>query len=170
LNLNSTIFWDITPCRPLSVNRCSGGTYRLHLQGVEKYVQQETSLFFRSQRWRRYVPPKRRLTLNGLHGVISQKIVLFTTTAVRTSNPKIESASAVWNSLINTDSKKLERSYGNACTLRVCYNRFFRNHNLYTYNYILDNLKLQIFSRHSVIWRHYLKGTFTAVLFPADQF
>jgi hypothetical protein len=27
-------------------------------------------------RWRRYVPPKRRLTINGLHGVISQKIVL----------------------------------------------------------------------------------------------
>jgi hypothetical protein len=33
------------------------------------------------------VPPKRRLTFNGLHGVISQKIVLFITTAVRTSNP-----------------------------------------------------------------------------------
>jgi hypothetical protein len=27
-------------------------------------------------RWRRYVPPKRRLTLNGLHEVISQKMVL----------------------------------------------------------------------------------------------
>jgi hypothetical protein len=27
-------------------------------------------LFFRPWRWRRYVPPKRRLTLNGLHGVI----------------------------------------------------------------------------------------------------
>jgi hypothetical protein len=27
-------------------------------------------------RWRRYVPPKRRLTLNGLHGVISQKMIL----------------------------------------------------------------------------------------------
>jgi hypothetical protein len=26
---------------------------------------------------RRYVPPKRRLTFNGLHGFISQKIVLF---------------------------------------------------------------------------------------------
>jgi hypothetical protein len=35
------------------------------------------SLFFRPWRWRRYVPPKRRLTLNGLHGVISQKMVLF---------------------------------------------------------------------------------------------
>jgi hypothetical protein len=28
-----------------------------------------------------------RLTFNGLHGVISQKIKLFITTAVRTSNP-----------------------------------------------------------------------------------
>jgi hypothetical protein len=27
------IFWDITPCRPLSVNLLFGGTYRLHLQG-----------------------------------------------------------------------------------------------------------------------------------------
>jgi hypothetical protein len=31
--------------------------------------------------------PKSRLTFTGLHGVISQKIVLFITTAVRTSNP-----------------------------------------------------------------------------------
>jgi hypothetical protein len=44
------------------------------------------NLFLRPWRWRRYVPPKRRLTLNGLHCVISQKIVLFITTAVRTSN------------------------------------------------------------------------------------
>jgi hypothetical protein len=28
-------------------------------------------------RWRRYVPTKSRLTLNGPHGVISQKAVLF---------------------------------------------------------------------------------------------
>jgi hypothetical protein len=44
------------------------------------------SLFFRPWRWRRYVPPKCRLTPNGLHGVISQKMGLFITTAVRTSN------------------------------------------------------------------------------------
>jgi hypothetical protein len=36
-----------------------------------------------------YVSPKRRLTFNGLHSVISQKIVLFMTTAVRTSNPSL---------------------------------------------------------------------------------
>jgi hypothetical protein len=32
-------------------------------------------------RQRRDYPPKRRLTFNGLHGVISQKIELFITTA-----------------------------------------------------------------------------------------
>jgi hypothetical protein len=40
----------------------------------------------RPWRRRRHVPPKRRLTFNGLHGVISQKIELFLTTAVRTAN------------------------------------------------------------------------------------
>jgi hypothetical protein len=34
-------------------------------------------LFFRPWRWRWHVPPKLRLTLNGLHGVILQKMVLF---------------------------------------------------------------------------------------------
>jgi hypothetical protein len=33
------------------------------------------------------VPPKRLLTFKGLHSVISQKIELFITTAVGTSNP-----------------------------------------------------------------------------------
>jgi hypothetical protein len=32
------------------------------------------------------VPPKRRLQLNGLHGVTSQMMILFITTAVKTSN------------------------------------------------------------------------------------
>jgi hypothetical protein len=33
------------------------------------------------------VPPKRLLTFNGLHGIISQKIQVFITTAVRASDP-----------------------------------------------------------------------------------
>jgi hypothetical protein len=41
---------------------------------------------FRPWRGRRHVPPKRRLTFNGLHGYISQKTEFFITTAVRTSN------------------------------------------------------------------------------------
>jgi hypothetical protein len=44
-------------------------------------------LFLLPWRWRRYVPPKRRLQLNRLHGVTSQKMILFITTAVKTSNP-----------------------------------------------------------------------------------
>jgi hypothetical protein len=35
------------------------------------------TLILLSSRWRRNVPPKRRLTLNGLYGIISQKIVFF---------------------------------------------------------------------------------------------
>jgi hypothetical protein len=31
--VKSTIFWDITPCSPLNVNRRFGETYRLHFQG-----------------------------------------------------------------------------------------------------------------------------------------
>jgi hypothetical protein len=33
------------------------------------------------------VPPKRRLIFKRLHGIIFQKIVLFTTNTARTSNP-----------------------------------------------------------------------------------
>jgi hypothetical protein len=47
--------------------------------------------FLRPWRWRRYVPPKRRVTLNGLHGVISQTI------AVKTSNPTLSLSS--WGKL-----------------------------------------------------------------------
>jgi hypothetical protein len=56
-------------------------------------------LFFRSWRWRRYVPPKRLLTFNGLHCVIFQKIVLIITTVVGTSNPtkgKSSTRSNIW--------------------------------------------------------------------------
>lgn len=34
-------------------------------------------LIIRPRRWRRYVSPKRQLTFNALHNVISQKIVFF---------------------------------------------------------------------------------------------
>jgi hypothetical protein len=32
-SLNSSVFWHITPCSPVKVNGCFGGTHRLHLQG-----------------------------------------------------------------------------------------------------------------------------------------
>jgi hypothetical protein len=87
LSLNSTIFWDIMLCSPLSVNWRFGGTYRLHLQGRRiSWARDHSSACFLLScrflarlilgpwRWRRQVPPKRRLTFNGLHGVISKKI------------------------------------------------------------------------------------------------
>jgi hypothetical protein len=46
--MKSTIFWDITLCSPLSVNRSFGGTYRLHLQGRKNYLTQRTT--------RRHIP------------------------------------------------------------------------------------------------------------------
>jgi hypothetical protein len=66
----STLFWEITPCSPFKVNRCFGGTYRRAVLATCFHAIL------------RYVPPKRRLTYGGLHGVISEKI----TTTLRTSN------------------------------------------------------------------------------------
>jgi hypothetical protein len=92
LLLKSIIFWDVTPCSVLRCSRCFGGTYRLHLQGWRKFFSKKQhwfllKFFLQPCRWRRYVPPKRRLHLNTLHGVTSQKMILFITTAVKTSNP-----------------------------------------------------------------------------------
>jgi hypothetical protein len=95
LSIKSIIFWDVTPCSLLRCNQRFEGTYRLHLQGRRKYFSKNHLLtcwfllkfFLRPWRWRRYVPPKRRLHLNRLHGVTSEKMILFITTAVKTSNP-----------------------------------------------------------------------------------
>jgi hypothetical protein len=59
-NVKSSIFWDITPCSPLRVNRPA-------------FTLVFAWLIIRPWRWRRHVPPKSRLALKGLHGVISQK-------------------------------------------------------------------------------------------------
>jgi hypothetical protein len=67
--IKSTIFWDIMPCSPLKAGLLLG--------------------FFFDPEDGDDVPPKSWLTFNRLHGVISQKIVLFITTAVRTSNATI---------------------------------------------------------------------------------
>jgi hypothetical protein len=67
--------------------------------------------FFQIWRWRQYVPPKLRLTFNGLHGVISQKIVLFITTAVRTSNPTDWRGSRLIHSLNFIIGHDLPNSY-----------------------------------------------------------
>jgi hypothetical protein len=85
VKLRSTIFWDITSYSALKDNRRFEGTYSTACHLLSRWFL--ARLILRSWRWRRYVPQKRRLTFNGLHGVIAQKTVLFITTAVRTSNP-----------------------------------------------------------------------------------
>jgi hypothetical protein len=57
------------------------------------------SFIIRPWRWRRHVPPKRRLIFNKLHGVISQKIELFMTTGGRTLIPTHSSALCRCNSV-----------------------------------------------------------------------
>jgi hypothetical protein len=57
-------------------------TYSLILAGCGPLSRWFLARLIRPWRWRRYVTPKRRLTLKGLQGVISQK-----TTALRASNP-----------------------------------------------------------------------------------
>jgi hypothetical protein len=64
--MKSTLFWDTTPCSPLKVNRRFGGR-----QANWFHVGILLGLL-----WWRCLPPKRRLTFNGLQGVTSQKIVL----------------------------------------------------------------------------------------------
>jgi hypothetical protein len=63
--MKSTVFWDITPCSPLKVNRLA---ICYHVGILARLIQ--------PWRWRRYFSLKRRFTFNGLHSVISQKIVL----------------------------------------------------------------------------------------------
>jgi hypothetical protein len=80
--MKSIIFWDGTPCILLSCNRRFGGTYSLHLRGRsnnfsknQQVSRWQAQLFLWPWRWRRYVPPKRRVQLNRLHGVTSQKMI-----------------------------------------------------------------------------------------------
>jgi hypothetical protein len=77
VNMKRSIFWDITPCSPLSVNRRFGGTYRFHLQGRKNKFSKKPVC---------KQVARRRILLSGLHGIISQKMVPFITTTVRTSN------------------------------------------------------------------------------------
>jgi hypothetical protein len=123
-NLKSIIFWDITPCSALKVNWPFGGTCRLDL--LPRWFLPRFILL--PWRWRRHVPLKRRVTCNGLHGVISQKIVLFITTTVRTSNPKrkilfwidnnptwhIPSVVTVWNGIVQICPHVSRSSFWNA--------------------------------------------------------
>jgi hypothetical protein len=72
-----------------SVSPCPGLTNRNWVLPSVPYIYRSSNgkAILPPWRWRRYVPPKCRVQLYGLHGVISQKMILFKTTAVKTSNP-----------------------------------------------------------------------------------
>jgi hypothetical protein len=82
INLKSSVFWDITLCSAVKVNRHFVGTYHLHHQGLR--VSQA-----RNQHEAGNTGSKRLFTFTGLHSVISQKTELFRTIAVRASNPTV---------------------------------------------------------------------------------
>jgi hypothetical protein len=92
--MKSIIFWDVTPCSPSSINRRVGGTYHFHFQGRRNKFSKnqpgsrwQAELIFSTLKMEAICSPKRRLKLDGLNGVISQKMILFITTAVKTPNP-----------------------------------------------------------------------------------
>jgi hypothetical protein len=70
--MKSSVIWDVMLYNPLKVSWHFRGTYCLHLTSLWFLAW----LIFRSWGSRLYVPPKRQLTFNGLHGIISQKIEL----------------------------------------------------------------------------------------------
>jgi hypothetical protein len=87
----SPIFWDITPCSPVKVNRSLSGTRRLHLQssstlclfhaglllGLLFNAEDGGDMFLRNIGW---------LSTN-YNGIISQKTELFTIITLGTTNP-----------------------------------------------------------------------------------
>jgi hypothetical protein len=93
LVMKSSIFWDITPCILLKVNRRFDATCSLHRQSqgtsrVRNQSELKQSLltaftlasctaYSSTLKMERHVPPKLRLTFNELHGVISQRTELF---------------------------------------------------------------------------------------------
>jgi hypothetical protein len=74
--MKSAIFLAITPFNPLSVNRRFGETNRLHLQGLRRICSARNQGI---SRWlmEAICSSETSVTLNGLHCLVSQKIVFF---------------------------------------------------------------------------------------------
>jgi hypothetical protein len=102
--MKRTIIWDITSYSPLKVNRRFGGTYDLHLQGQrisQARIQRVSRCLFLPSAFTMVSYPAYSSTLlmeaicasetsvdfQRTTRLISQKIALFITTAVRTSDP-----------------------------------------------------------------------------------
>jgi hypothetical protein len=84
-NIKNTLFWDLTPRNLIEVYWRFGGTYLPLFSRSKSKPCKQLARSYEMQ----YVPLKRRWTSTGMHGVTSQKIVLFILTASRTSKPTI---------------------------------------------------------------------------------
>jgi hypothetical protein len=84
VSIKSSVFWDIMPCSPFKVDRRFGGICHFHLHCQRKNEARNQ----REAGSKRAATSKRLFTLNGIPGVIFQKIELFINTAVRTTNHK----------------------------------------------------------------------------------
>jgi hypothetical protein len=61
-----TVLWNVTPCSRVDVYHCLRKTWSYHFQGT-----------FLHARWRHHIPLKHQWTFTILHGVTSQKTVIF---------------------------------------------------------------------------------------------
>jgi hypothetical protein len=87
--MKSTILWEMAPCSPLSFSRRFGGTSPPSSGSKNKPSKKRAwkmvarGAFFSCSAYpstvlvEDYFPPKRLLTFNGLHGVVSQKMALW---------------------------------------------------------------------------------------------
>jgi hypothetical protein len=82
--INNSVFWDITPCSSMKVDRRFVRTCRLLQIGFL------FALLHCPWRWIPYVLPKRWLIFSEIHDVIYQKTELFITTGGRTTNPRTD--------------------------------------------------------------------------------
>jgi hypothetical protein len=75
-----TMAWSINHFKGTFISR-TAYTYTVH-KSKQNYIMKSIIFWDGGD-----IPSKRRLQLNRLHGVTSQKMILFITTAVKTSNP-----------------------------------------------------------------------------------
>jgi hypothetical protein len=77
--MKSTIFWDITPCSPFSVNRRFRGTYRLHLQGLKNKMSKKPA-------WKQVTSKKqfsRRLLADLNFSTMKMEAICYSETSVQ---------------------------------------------------------------------------------------
>jgi hypothetical protein len=96
-NLKSSVFWSITSCNPVKVNRCFGGKDHIHLHGQRISQERDQHVLppsfwsfalLTSRHWRCkwYFPLKHWLTFTWPYSITTQNLELFIMTSVRTPN------------------------------------------------------------------------------------